>query len=492
MKSESSLVPEIKAYRLVDRSEPDFSHFALRHHVNYGAIAIILDRVSSIFTFFFALLYISTTTITNLLFHPEILLTVGIPGFIIFLCLGVYNYNPHRTLRSEILSVLLCVALEAGIWSSIIFLSEAFNSNSFFWIYYTVGISITIAWRLLAYKITDLLFAMRLLRPRRLLLLGVSNLGTTVLRSIRHQTSSWTEIVGYVSVKDGERGYDDLPMLSTLSDNLYPLLIEHKIDDIVVTLPEHQLALQEDIAHKLIDMPISVLVPRRKSQAAYPENRDITLATFRELHQSQASLSYMQLVMKRMFDIFSALVGLLLVLPLFIVLAIAIKLDSKGSVFFKQERVGSSGHIFKILKFRSMCDKAEALVDKVKTVDEHGKTIYKKPNDWRVTRVGKMIRRTSLDELPQLINVLLGDMSIVGPRPEVVRIVQDEYEDWQYRRFAVPQGITGWWQVNGRSESPCYLSTDLDIYYIENYSFALDIKIIMMTFPALLKGKGAF
>jgi len=128
----------------------------------------------------------------------------------------------------------------------------------------------------------------------------------------------------------------------------------------------------------------------------------------------------------------------------------------------------------------------------VKTVDKNGRTIYKKRKDFRVTGVGKIIRRISLDELPQLVNVLKGDMSIVGPRPEVIRVVRDEYENWQYRRFSVPQGITGWWQVNGRSETPCYQSTDQDIYYIDNYSIGLDIKIILMTFPALLRGRGAF
>src|SRR5690606_38967470 len=101
-------------------------------------------------------------------------------------------------------------------------------------------------------------------------------------------------------------------------------------------------------------------------------------------------------------------------------------------------------------------------------------------------------RKTSLDELPQLINILRGDMSIVGPRPEVRKIVENEYEAWQFERMRVPQGLTGWWQVNGRSETECYQATEKDIYYIENHSIWLDIKIILMTVPALLKGRGAF
>lgn len=205
-----------------------------------------------------------------------------------------------------------------------------------------------------------------------------------------------------------------------------------------------------------------------------------------------SGLSTGQRLVKRVFDILVAGTALVLVLPVFAMIAMLIKLDSKGGVFFLQERYGEGGKKFNIFKFRSMVANADKMVDQIKEYDENGKTIYKRPNDMRVTRIGKFIRKTSLDELPQLLNVLRGDMSIVGPRPEVARIVEEEYASWQYERFDVPQGITGWWQVTGRSEKECYKATDLDIYYVRNYSLLLDIKIILMTIPALLKGKGAF
>jgi lipopolysaccharide/colanic/teichoic acid biosynthesis glycosyltransferase len=123
--------------------------------------------------------------------------------------------------------------------------------------------------------------------------------------------------------------------------------------------------------------------------------------------------------------------------------------------------------------------------------DEHGRLVYKRPDDPRVTRLGKFLRRTSVDELPQLLNVLKGEMSLVGPRPEMPWVV-DEYEPWQYQRFAVPQGITGWWQVNGRSEKPMHMHTEEDLYYIKNYSLVLDLLILWKTASAVLKRKGAF
>jgi lipopolysaccharide/colanic/teichoic acid biosynthesis glycosyltransferase len=127
----------------------------------------------------------------------------------------------------------------------------------------------------------------------------------------------------------------------------------------------------------------------------------------------------------------------------------------------------------------------------VNVTDENGNTIHKTRNDPRVTRVGRIVRKTSLDELPQLINILRGEMSLVGPRPELPFLVE-RYEPWQRKRFAVPQGITGWWQVNGRSDKPMHLHTEEDLYYVQNYSLLLDIQILFKTILVVLRGKGAF
>lgn len=202
-------------------------------------------------------------------------------------------------------------------------------------------------------------------------------------------------------------------------------------------------------------------------------------------------LTASETMVKRGFDILVSATVLMLILPVLVMVGIAIKLDSRGSVFFKQLRVGKDGKLFKMYKFRSMVTNAESLQDAVNQVDEHGNIVHKMRNDPRITRMGRFIRKTSLDELPQFINVLRGDMSLVGPRPELPWLV-DQYDPWQHQRFQVPQGITGWWQINGRSDKPCHLNTDQDIYYIEHYSFWFDIKILLKTVPALLKGKGAF
>ena len=133
-----------------------------------------------------------------------------------------------------------------------------------------------------------------------------------------------------------------------------------------------------------------------------------------------------------------------------------------------------------MLKFRTMIENADELKHLIEKTDENGNLIHKSKSDWRITPVGKFLRKTSLDEIPQLLNVLVGDMSLVGPRPEMPYLVE-RYEPWQRKRFSIPQGMTGWWQINGRSDKPMHLNTEDDLYYVQNYSIWLDIQILIKT-----------
>jgi exopolysaccharide biosynthesis polyprenyl glycosylphosphotransferase len=194
---------------------------------------------------------------------------------------------------------------------------------------------------------------------------------------------------------------------------------------------------------------------------------------------------------KRIFDIVVSIILLILLAPLMAVIALAIRLDSKGPAIFRQTRVGENGALFDMFKFRTMVVGGKRDAPQLVEIDPEGELIHKHREDPRVTRLGRTLRRFSLDELPQLVNVLRGEMSIVGPRPEMPWLVE-RYKPWQRKRFAVPQGITGWWQINGRSEKPMHLNTDEDLYYIYNYSLWLDIQIILRTPVAVIQGKGAF
>jgi lipopolysaccharide/colanic/teichoic acid biosynthesis glycosyltransferase len=172
-------------------------------------------------------------------------------------------------------------------------------------------------------------------------------------------------------------------------------------------------------------------------------------------------------------------------------IAIVIRLESRGPVLLRQPRAGENGRIFRMYKFRTMIANAEELRCLVEKTDAEGNLIHKSANDPRVTRLGRILRRASMDELPQLFNVLKGEMSLVGPRPELPYLVE-RYEPWQRQRFAVPQGITGWWQIQGRSDKPMHLSTQDDLYYVQNYSLLLDIYILFKTIGVVWRGTGAF
>jgi exopolysaccharide biosynthesis polyprenyl glycosylphosphotransferase len=193
---------------------------------------------------------------------------------------------------------------------------------------------------------------------------------------------------------------------------------------------------------------------------------------------------------KRAMDILLSLAGLIVLSPLFLVVAILVKATSRGEVIFKQTRVGRGGRLFTCYKFRSMCADAEARWNEVNHLNEVSGPVFKMKNDPRLTPVGRFLRKYSLDEMPQLINVLLGDMSIVGPRPPVPREVV-QYSQRELGRLAVKPGLTCLWQINGRSNIPFEHWVELDLTYIETMSFWQDILIILKTIPAVLTGRGA-
>ena len=194
---------------------------------------------------------------------------------------------------------------------------------------------------------------------------------------------------------------------------------------------------------------------------------------------------------KRMLDVIVSATALLVVSPVLIITAIAIKLSSPGPVFFLQERIGVNKRRFKIFKFRTMVPDAEKLMGVLENQNEVTGPVFKIKNDPRITPIGRFLRRSSIDELPQLLNVLIGDMSLVGPRPLPVRDYEGFNEDWQRRRFSVKPGITCLWQVNGRSSISFDQWMLLDLQYMDEWSLWLDLKILAKTVPAVFRGAGA-
>lgn len=209
------------------------------------------------------------------------------------------------------------------------------------------------------------------------------------------------------------------------------------------------------------------------------------------LHYLSTTTRPFQYALKRMMDIVASSLGLVLLSPLLVGVGIIIKLTDGGPVFFKQKRVGLHGALFDMLKFRSMVMNADAMKDQLMAQNEmQGGVVFKMKNDPRITRIGRFIRKFSIDELPQLINILRGDMTIVGPRPAVLREVE-QYKVWQRRRLSVRPGLTCYWQVSGRNQIGFDEWMQLDLRYVDHWNLKIDIELILKTFPVVLTGRGA-
>lgn len=212
----------------------------------------------------------------------------------------------------------------------------------------------------------------------------------------------------------------------------------------------------------------------------------------KELNRDEINSNKIYLIVKRCMDFIGALCGIVLLSPVFLIVALLIKYeDPKGSVFFKQERVGKDGTRFNMYKFRSMVIDAEDKLNDLLQLNEASGAMFKMKEDPRFTKIGRFIRKTSIDELPQLINVLKGEMSLVGPRPPLPREVK-EYTPYDMQRLMVTPGCTGLWQVSGRNDIGFEEMVCLDIFYIKNRKIMLDIKIIIATFAVFFSSKGAY
>jgi exopolysaccharide biosynthesis polyprenyl glycosylphosphotransferase len=269
------------------------------------------------------------------------------------------------------------------------------------------------------------------------------------------------------------------------------ILEEHQVTDVIIALPTRAYEKVNNLVKDLEDQSIKIwIVPDYFSLSLHHTEMENFLG-LPMLDLRAAALSEYQRMLKRMFDLAFSLLFLVPALPVMAFVALAIRIVDGRPVLYVQQRVGENGRMFKFYKFRTMIRNADTLQKQVETVNDQGDLIHKRENDPRVTRLGRFLRRLSLDELPQFFNVLRGNMSLVGPRPELPYLVE-LYQPWQRKRFAVPQGITGWWQIHGRSDKPMHLHTEDDLYYIQNYSIWLDIKIIVQTTWIILRGIGAY
>jgi len=327
---------------------------------------------------------------------------------------------------------------------------------------------------------------------RRLLLVGISSRAQKFVDLVNEHSEWGFKIIGFVArdvSKVGEKiqGYEVLGSL----DNILEVIHNQTVDEVIFVVPKAWLRKIERMIYLLevegikVSLAIDFLeLKLAKIKHSYLEN--IPLLTF-----ETTSDKFGQLLIKRMIALVLAVLGVIVLSPVFLLVAFLIKFTSKGPIFFRQQRCGLNGRKFFLYKFRTMVVNAEEKLSELKQLNEMQGPVFKLTNDPRLTKVGKILRKFSLDELPQLWNVIKGDMDIVGPRPPLPKEVE-QYDSWQRRRLSMRPGITCLWQVNGRNKIVDFNDwMRLDLSYIDNWSLWLDFKILCKTVPVVLFGIGA-
>jgi exopolysaccharide biosynthesis polyprenyl glycosylphosphotransferase len=329
---------------------------------------------------------------------------------------------------------------------------------------------------------------------RHLVIIGTNSRAVEFARTIEGRPELGYQLVGFVDEEwagnreFGKNGRSVVADLEHFSD----FLRERVIDEVAIALPMKSFYTQaarivaQCQEHGVIVRVLASLFDLQKGWVNNSQFDGMSVATFSP-HSSEG----WPMLFKRMLDILVSLLLLFLLAPVWILVALLIKLDCSGPVFFVQDRVGLNKRRFRMYKFRTMVGDAEKKQSELESLNEADGPVFKIKNDPRITRLGKYLRKTSIDELPQLLNVLKGDMSLVGPRPLPLRDYQGFDQDWVRRRFSVPPGITCLWQVTGRSSLSFQEWMELDLDYIDHWSLWLDVKLIAKTIPAVLKGVGA-
>jgi len=405
---------------------------------------------------------------------------------------GIYPYKPGRSLVEETYTIGTATTLAVVILSGINLIYEPLSYSRLLFLYTAIFVTFFLG--------TSRLFIVQMrshlrrygIGVRRVLLVGAGDVGRMVMRTMVARPELGYQVAGFLD-DNPVRGQTNIGPYRALGPiiNFHQVISQEIVDNVIICLPWQSHELIQQLLHTCEQNQIRAqLVPDyfhfTKNQVRVEDLNGIPLLGTRDL-----SIQGWNYIVKRTADIVLCVGALLLGWPLILGIVLAIYVDSQGPIIYKQQRIGKNGKPFACYKFRSMVADADARRHEIAMLNESTGPLFKMRNDPRQTRVGRFIRRFSLDEIPQLYNVFCGEMSIVGPRPNLPSEVQ-QYEEWHKKRLAASPGITGLWQVSGRSDLTFDEMVLLDVYYVENWSLALDLHILLRSIPAILWARGAY
>ena len=402
--------------------------------------------------------------------------------------LSIYDGRKYIRAADEFTALTTAMIISTISAAGILYLSFRDVSRALFMIFIVMVYLFMNIWRV-GFRLLFRIQQPTSYRIRRVLIVGVGPLGQRVHSQLGESTMERLLMIGFVD--DGFEDQSDHPLLLGKREEIREIVLDQKISDVIIALPYSNYNQMGDLVKNIEDLPVQVWVALGFFDLALYNTAIEDFAGIPMLDLRASAINDYQRMMKRAFDLILGTTALILASPFLAISASMILIDDGVPIFFRQIRVGENGKLFHMLKFRTMIKDAEKMRSMVEQKDDQGNIIHKVKGDPRVTPVGRFLRRFSLDELPQLVNVVRGEMSLVGPRPELPYLVE-KYKPWQRKRFAVPPGITGWWQVSGRSDKPMHLHTEDDLHYIQNYSIWMDIQILLRTIWIVLIGKGAY
>jgi exopolysaccharide biosynthesis polyprenyl glycosylphosphotransferase len=415
----------------------------------------------------------------------------------------VYDGRRQQTLKNELLSIFLAICVSTMTLAGALYFTYRETPRVVFMLFLILDVLLLLGSRVLLWERRRSRSWRRTARRRNVIVVGAGPVGQSVVSEFQKHAWADIDIIGYVDddLQKQDQQFEGVPVLGTLGQ-VPALKNSHHIQDAVVALPLRAHEQLVEICATLQSLSVRVHVIPDLFALSFPSATLDGFGGIPVIDLGRPGIEGRQRFLKRLFDAVATALALLLIAPLLLAVAILIKLDSPGPVFFRQKRIGESGNRFTMLKFRSMRADADPEVHKayiqrlieqnisLDQVNKNGQHSLKMEDDPRITRLGRFIRKTSIDELPQLFNVLRGDMSLVGPRPPLP-YEMEMYQEWHKRRLEVPPGITGWWQVKGRNRVSFDEMVRMDIYYIEHNSLWLDLKILFLTPWAVISGKGA-
>lgn len=429
---------------------------------------------------------------TRLTPYAAILALVTVSGWMCAAAITrLYSPTTPRKLLDNILLRLVAVGLVTGfvlafdslIGDAAVHLAQPLNFAIFFFCSGTIS-------RVLVFKPLA-----RLSKPSLdVLIVGTGSLGHRTYESLTTAPpENRCNVVGFLTFPGDPETLDFLPGGKILGEarELLAILSKYPVSEVYIAgrMIQHGLQMQEVVDEcERVGVPFALPVHSLKFERAKLASSSPARDGY--LHYMSTAWKPVQYAVKRLIDITASSLALLILSPILLTVAVVIKVTAPGPIFFRQVRVGLHGAQFNLLKFRSMVVNAEALKQKLQAKNEQTGPVFKMTNDPRITPIGRFIRKYSIDELPQLINILRGDMTIVGPRPALPNEVA-LYKPWQRRRLSVRPGLTCYWQVGGRNEIGFEEWMRLDLRYVDNWNLGVDVQLILQTFPVVLAGKGA-